>query len=169
MSTCLGRARLTEAVAELSLNRILIRGDNGTGERSPLAVNAPRTSVAHLAVSRLDRTAALPRIAKRRTRYKTAQGVTKPSERSEIRSPGDRQLDIAIEILRDEVCQSERAQGGGRQPRSRNHWGVRDRQSGARASVTELEAGLIGERTRPGHAGVNTGLQLHFASCEKIS
>jgi hypothetical protein len=35
--------------------------------------------------------------------------------------------------------------------------------------VTELEAGLIGERTRPGHAGVNTGLQLHFASCEKIS
>jgi transposase len=51
----------------------------------------------------------------------------------------------------------------------RNHWGVRDRESGARASVAELEAGLIGERTRPGHAGVNTGLQLHFASCEKIS
>jgi transposase len=51
----------------------------------------------------------------------------------------------------------------------RNHWGVRDRQSGARASVAELEAGLIGERTRPGHAGVNAGLQLHFASCEKIS
>jgi hypothetical protein len=51
----------------------------------------------------------------------------------------------------------------------RNHPGARDRQSGARASVAELEAGLIGERTRPGHAGVNTSLQLHFASCEKIS
>jgi hypothetical protein len=31
----------------------------------------------------------------------------------------------------------------------RNHRGARDRQSGARASVAELEAGLIGERTDP--------------------
>jgi hypothetical protein len=30
-----------------------------------------------------------------------------------------------------------------------NHLGVRDRQADARASVAELEAGLIGERTRP--------------------
>src|SRR6516165_7617675 len=83
--------------------------------RSPLMRRAP--ALPHLVVSRLDRTAVLPRIAKRRTRYKAAQGVTKPSERGEVRSPGDRQIDIAIEILRDEVCQSERAQGRGRQPR----------------------------------------------------
>src|SRR3984893_2435154 len=31
----------------------------------------------------------------------------------------------------------------------RNHRGATDRQSGARASVAELEAGLIGERTDP--------------------
>src|ERR1700730_9946198 len=50
----------------------------------------------------------------------------------------------------------------------RNHRATRDRQPMARASVAELEAGLIGERTRPGHAGVNTSLQLHFKNLMNV-
>jgi hypothetical protein len=64
--------------------------------RSPLMRGAP--ALPHLTVSRLDGARILRRIAKGRAGYKIAQGAAKSGERGEVRSLGDRQIHIAIEI-----------------------------------------------------------------------